>query len=638
MSSVGTERESRIINQTLEKRLIQRRLIIAFLMVMGLLSVLVYRYYTLQVVQHEDFVTQSDRNRIQAQPVAPTRGLIYDRNGELLADNRPSYRLSLVLERIDDLPQTIVELQKLVDISDVDIERFYKAKNRSRARFQPMPIKQNLTEAEIARISVHEHHLPGVEVEAELVRYYPHGALFAHTIGYVGRINERELANFDDDEKKEYSATYTIGKIGLENFYERALLGSVGTQLIETNAHGRSLRVLTRSDPVPGKNLYLSLDINLQKTAMEALGENRGAVVAIEVKTGSVLAMVSTPSFDPNLFVTGISNTDYIALNTSKDLPLYNRTIQAQYPPGSILKPMLGLGGLETGVITPQTRIFDPGWYQLGEGERFYRDWKKWGHGGAVDLNQAITESCDTFFYSMSIKMGIDAMHPFGSHFGLGQHTGIDLPNERKGLWPSREWKKATRRLPWYPGDSLNVSIGQGDVLVTPLQMAQMTATLANRGVRIKPHLVDRIDDEVVPPTPLDKVEAKTQNWNYIFEAMQAVIHSSHGTAKIINKDLNYRIAGKTGTAQVIGIAQNETYNRDKIKSHNWDHALFIAFAPADNPEIAVAIIVENGEHGSSAASPIARKVFDAWLLKDKTNTAVPTNSTAHRLSADVQP
>ncbi|HEY7773495.1 MAG TPA: penicillin-binding transpeptidase domain-containing protein, partial [Marinagarivorans sp.] len=370
MPALGSENDLRLANQGHERRVIQRRIVLALLGILIMLGVLFYRFYSLQVVQHEEFVTQSDRNRIQVQPVAPTRGLIYDRNGILLADNRPSYRLSIIVERVSDLDALLAALGEIVEISNSDIDRFRKTKQRARSPYQPIPLKLDLSEEEIAKIGVNEYRLDGVEVEAELVRYYPFGELLAHTIGYVGRINERELASFDEETRKDYSATYSVGKIGIEKRYERQLLGKVGSQFMETNAHGRSLRVLKRQDPTPGEDIHLYLDLHLQKTAFDALEGWRGAVVAIDVRTGGVVAMVSTPSFDPNLFVTGISYTDYNALNRSKDLPLYNRTIQAQYPPGSTLKPILGLGGLESGLITPQTSIFDPGFYQLSEGER----------------------------------------------------------------------------------------------------------------------------------------------------------------------------------------------------------------------------------------------------------------------------
>ncbi|BCD98605.1 penicillin-binding protein 2 [Marinagarivorans cellulosilyticus] len=627
MPTLGSDNDLRMANQGHERRVIQRRIGVALLGMLVMLGILLFRFYSLQVTQHEDFVTRSDRNRIQVQPVAPTRGLIYDRNGILLADNRPSYRLSVIVERVDNLDALFSTLGDLVELSQSDIDRFKKTKRRARSPYQPIPLKLDLSEDEIAKISVNEYRLEGVEVEAELVRYYPHGELLAHTIGYVGRINERELGSFDEEARKDYSATYSIGKIGIEKKYERELLGKVGSQFMETNAHGRSLRVLQRQDPTPGKDIHLYLDLHLQKAAFDALEGWRGAVVAIDVRTGGVVAMVSTPSFNPNLFVTGIGYQDYNALNRSKDLPLYNRTIQAQYPPGSTLKPILGLGGLESGLISPQTRIHDPGFYQLSEGERLYRDWKKWGHGNNVDLNKAITESCDTFFYELAVRLGIDRMHPIGAHFGLGAKTGIDIPNERSGLWPSREWKKRYRRLPWYPGDSLNVSIGQGDVLATPLQLAVMTATFANQGIRYEPHLVSKLGEQLIKVTPADAVQAKAENWDYVNSAMESVVHGHRGTAKGISKGLEYRIAGKTGTAQVIGIAQDEEYDRDKIDKRNWDHALFVSFAPAHAPEIALAVVIENGEHGSSAAAPIARKVFDNWFKIETARKAQQMNN-----------
>lgn len=598
----------------IESRLFGSRILIAFLMVIGLFTILIYRFYTLQIVHFQDYATRADSNRIQFQAVPPTRGLIYDRNGILLADNRPSYTLSLVKERVKDLDGTLALISSIIDVSEDDRNLFLKGLKQRRRPYESVPLRYRLTEEEIAVIAVNEYRLDGVEVEAQLVRYYPFGDLFAHTIGYVGRINERELAGFDEETYRRYNGTHGIGKIGIERFYEHELLGEVGSQHVEANAHGRVLRVLERVDPVPGKDLHLFIDLKLQRAALAALEGNRGAVVAVEVATGGVLALVSAPSYDPNLFVTGISYSDYKELNQSRDLPLFNRTLQGQYPPGSTLKPILGLGGLETGVITPEWRIRDPGFYQLEKDERLYRDWKKWGHGNQVDLNQAITESCDVYFYGLAVRLGIDQMHPVGAAFGLGRKTGVDLPNERAGLWPSRVWKEAVRGLPWFPGDSLNVSIGQGDVLLTPLQLGVMTATIASRGRLHTPRIVQQVGDFKPDTAGVQSYNAKPENWDYVANAMENVIHSVHGTAKIIAPGATYRMAGKTGTAQVIGIAQDERYDRDKVHARNRDHALFIAYAPADHPQIAVAVIVENGEHGSSAAAPMARKVFDAWF------------------------
>jgi len=603
------------------------RVVVAAALVVGLLSILVARFYNLQVTHYTDYVTRSDRNRVHVLPVPPTRGLIYDRNNVLLADNRPSYTLSIIKERARDIETTISVLRELVPISDADVEKFRKRLRQRRRPFEAVPLRYRLTEEEIARLAVNEYRLQGVEVEAQLVRHYPHGELFAHSIGYVGRINDRELAAFDEEEYGRYSGTHTIGKVGLEKQYENLLLGDVGNQNVETNARGRVLRVLERTDPIPGKNLQLFLDIYLQQVAFEALGERRGAVVAIEVQTGGVLALVSTPSYDPNLFVTGISFKDYRELNESLDLPLFNRSLQGQYPAASTVKPMLGLAALHHKVIDTDYKVRDPGYYQLKGDDRLYRDWKKRGHGRRVDLLQAIAESCDTFYYDVAYKMGIDVMSPFGRHFGLGSRTGIDVPNERRGIWPSREWKRRARGLPWFPGDSLNMGIGQGDVLVTPLQLAVMTQTLATRGQRSRPRLVQAVGNRPQEVQTVGKIDVNEEHWDYIYDAMEEVVHGRRGTAQRIRRGASYRMAGKTGTAQVVGIAQDEKYDSEKLAERQRDHALFIGFAPAEAPRIAVAVVVENAEHGSSAAAPIARKMFDAYLVPQEVGSGSPEDS-----------
>lgn len=597
-----------------EARLFKRRLIVASLIIILLLGVLVARLYNLQVVNYELYVTQSERNRVQVQPLPPTRGLIFDRNGTLLADNRPTYTLTLIKEQVKDLPKTLALISKLVDLRDGDIEEFEKRLKQRRRPYEAVPLSYRLTEEEIARLAVNEYRLPGVKVAAELVRDYPLKSMLAHSVGYVGRINDRELTSFDEDQYRRYSGTHTIGKIGLERQYEEDLLGEVGYQYVETNARGRVLRVLESIAPEPGKNLALYLDADLQREAIKAMGDYRGAVVALDVNTGGVLSMVSTPSYNPNLFVTGISYKDYNALNNSLDLPLFNRTIQAQYPPGSTVKPMLGLAALHNKVVDFNYSVRDPGFYQLEGEKRLYRDWKRQGHGWRVDLLQAITESCDTYFYDTAHRMGIDRMHEFGVQFALGDRTGIDIPSERKGIWPSREWKRAVRGLPWFPGDSLNVGIGQGDVLTTPLQLAVMTATLANRGHYIQPHLVRTVGGEPVEVQEHTVTDIAEKNWDFIFGAMENVVHGQHGTAhSSIGRDLNYRMAGKTGTAQVVGIAQGEKYDSEALAERQRDHALFVAFAPAENPKIAVAVIVENGEKSSKPAR-VARSVIDRYL------------------------
>lgn len=593
-----------------------RRAFVALSLVLFLFSILVFRFYSLQVVHYENYMTLSDRNRIQVRPVPPNRGLIYDRNGELLAENRPSFTLSIVKERVRDLERTIQILSELVDISDADEENFYKFLQQRRRPFEPVPLRYRLTEEEMAKLAVNKFALKGVEVNAELVRYYPKGELFAHIVGYVGRINEKELTGFDEETDKLYRGTHSIGKIGLEKQYERQLLGLVGHEYIETNAHGRALRTIDEVQPQAGEDLYLHIDSELQLAAANALQDKRGAMVAIDVTTGGVLAMVSTPSFDPNLFVTGISVKDYRELNESRDLPLFNRTLQGQYPPGSTLKPMLGLGGLEEQIISVDTRIRDPGFYQLENDERQYREWKKGGHGSSVGLHEAIVESCDIFFYDLAFRMGVDRMHAFGMHFGLGEQTDIDVPSERSGIWPSRAWKRAVRGQAWYPGNSLNMSIGQGDVLATPLQLAVMTATMASRGIRQQPQLVKRIGETNNEPVVEEEFQAYQNNWDFVFQSMQDVVHNIRGTAQSLGRQLNYKIAGKTGTAQVVGIAQGEEYESEALAEFHRDHTLFVAFGPVEKPTLALAVIVENGEKHGQTTFPVVKAVFDTYMSK----------------------
>ena len=618
-----------------EQRLFRNRMLVAICGVVALIGVLVARFYDLQVVNYEDYRTQSDQNRIQVRPVAPTRGLIYDRNGELLADNRASYTLSIVRERVKNLDETLELLGQLVRLDDSDVEKFNRRLPRRRP-FEPVPLRYRLTEDEIARISVNEFRLPGVSVEAELVRYYPKGDLFAHSVGYVGRINDRELQQFSQEDVRRYRGTQSIGKVGLERSYEDLLLGEVGFENVETNARGRVLKVLERHDPKPGAELTLSLDSRLQQVATDALGDNRGAVVAIDVKTGGVLAFVSKPSFDPNMFVTGISFTDYRALSDSLDVPLFNRALQGQYPPGSTLKPMMGLGGLVAGVITGETQVADPGYFKLPNDPRIYRDWKRWGHGKHIDLIQGLAQSCDVYFWDMAARWNIDGMHDFATRFGLGARTGIDLPAERPGLFPSRDWKRGARGTPWFPGDSLNAVLGQGFVLATPLQLAVMTATIANRGSHFKPQVVMAVDGVEQPPEVLHHVEAKPEYWDLVFKGMEAVVYSIHGTGKRAGKDLDFKVAGKSGTAQVVGIAQGERYDSEALKERHRDHALFVAFAPVDDPQIAVSVLVENGEGGGLVAAPVAREVFAEWVSRPLEETAwqPPMQLPPHALSA----
>jgi penicillin-binding protein 2 len=598
-----------------EARIFVRRLLLAGLSILLLVSVLIARYYDLQVNNYEDYVTRSDKNRVQVQPVPPSRGLIYDRDGVILADNRPSYTLVILKERASNLEETLGLLQTLLGLTAEDIDKFHTRLRQRRRPYEEVPLRYQLTEQEIALLAVNEYRLPGVEVKAELVRYYPHGVLTAHNVGYVGRINDAELAGFSEEEYPRYSGTHTIGKLGVEKHYESILLGEVGYQNVEVNARGRVLRVLERGDPVQGQSLTLFLDAHLQQVAVDALAGRRGSVVAIEVKTGGVVAMVSAPSYDPNLFVTGISYKDYQALRDSLDLPLFNRTIQGQYPPGSTVKPMLGMSGLYYGTIDMNSSVYDPGFFQLPGEKRKYRDWKREGHGGRIHLTQAVAESCDVFFYDLAYRTGIDRMHAFGVYFGLGALTGIDVTGERTGIWPSREWKRGARGLAWYPGDSINMGIGQGDVLTTPMQLAVMTATLASRGELLRPRLVSHIGTQYQAKEVISQLDGNDIHWDNIVASMVEVVHGPRGTAKGISQGLTYRIAGKTGTAQVVGIAQGEKYNSAALRDRHRDHALFVAFAPADDPRLAVAVIVENGEKSSEAAK-ITRELFDAYLAE----------------------
>lgn len=601
-----------------EARLIGRRVIISMVVVIGVFSGLLGRYYSLQITNYENYATQSDRNRIQVRPIPANRGLILDTNGKLLAENRPMMTLSMVKERTSDLEQLVEQLEALIDISERDKERFYKSLKNRRRPYEAVPLRLKLSEDELAKLAVNEYLLEGIEIEGQLIRYYPYESLLTHVIGYVSRIDSEELSGFTPQERSRYSGTQAIGKIGLERFYEESLLGYPGEENIETNARGRVLRVLDSTDPIAGEDLSLFLDVELQKVAVEALGEYKGAAVALDVNTGGVLALVSNPGYDPNLFVTGISNKNYDALRNSKDLPLLNRSIQGQYPPGSTVKPMLGLAGLEYSFTTEQSRIRDLGYYQLDNDERLYREWKKGGHGYSIDLHEAIVESCDIFFYDLGFRMGVDRMHEFGLHFGLGQKSNIDIPSERGGLWPSREWKKRARGLSWYPGNSLNMSIGQGDVLTTPLQLAVMTSVLATRGTLIEPRLVRKVGDVETPKIVRSVYDGNPKNWDIIVNSMKDVVHSAHGTARSISRKLPFQIAGKTGTAQVVSIAQDAEYDSDALTERNRDHALFIAFAPVEDPKISIAVVMENGESSGKAAK-IARKIAIKYFESVKT-------------------
>lgn len=599
-----------------ERRVFAARSVAALLLVLALFGILLSRYHTLQIDDYEIYRTASERNRVQLQPLPPKRGLIFDRNGILLADNRPSYTLSLIVERVNELDETLATLAGLVEISDSDFERFHSRRRRRRPH-EHVPLRFRLDNEEQARIAVNRHRLPGVAIDAQLQRHYPYGPLFAHALGYVGRINGEELGRID---QTEYRGTFHIGKIGIERRYENDLHGRVGYQTVETNAHGRVLRVLERFDPQPGKNLILHLDYELQRAAHKALAGRRGAVVAIDPLAGGVLALVSTPSFDSNLFVNGISTHEYSALRNSPDVPLFNRALQGQYPPGSTVKPVIAMAGLEAGLIDPEFAVPDPGWYRLPGDRRRYRDWilriRGTGHAPEVNLKMAIAESCDVYFYDLAHRLTIDRIHDYLAPYGLGSRTGIDSTAERAGVLPSTAWKRAAVNQPWYPGETLSAGIGQGYMLATPLQLAVATSVLATRGERRAPRLARWLDGEPVEAPLQNPVLAEGANWDAVIEAMGEVVHGRRGTARAISHNLPYKMAGKTGTAQVIGIAQDAIYDEDEIDERHRNHGLFVAFAPLEAPTIAVAVIVENGG-GSAAAYPVARTVIDAWMDKE---------------------
>ena len=603
-----------------ETRLFQSRVILALVICIVLSLTIIVRLIYLQIIDHEHFNTLSNDNRVNILPIPPTRGLIYDRNGVLLAQNLPSFNIELIPEQIKNIDETINELSKILPISEEDIQRFNKIR-KQKSPFESIPLLSRLNEDELATFAINRHKFPGVDIAARLVRNYPLGSLGVHALGYVGRISEEELRVVD---VSNYSGSSHTGKVGIEQSYEEQLHGQVGVRHVEVNALGRVLRVIKKTQPTPGKNIYLTLDTDLQQIAEKALEGKRGSLVAIEPSSGEILSFVSTPAYDPNLFVMGIDTETYAAFRDSEDKPLFNRALRGQYPPGSTLKPFVGLAGLEYNRVTADTNIFCGGWYSLRGDSHRYRDWKRSGHA-ATNLDKAIAESCDVYFYDLSLTLGIDLMHTFLKQFGFGKATGIDIKGELGALLPSRDWKRKTHNQPWFPGETLIAGIGQGYVLSTPLQLAHATAILANRGKNIRPHLVKAVQDPQnlsiieVHPEKTDTIHfANPDHWDQMIVAMTEAVHGRHGTARNIGKDAPYLIAGKTGTAQVFSIKQDETYDAETLDERLKDHSLFIAYAPIENPEIAISVIVENGGSGSAAAAPIARTVMDAYLLKDR--------------------
>ena len=602
-----------IKDHILERNLFVRRIVSAFIVISLLTTGLIVRLMYLQIVGHEHYSSLAKDNSIKIVPLVPTRGMIYDRHGKVLAENTPSYSLEIIPEQVTDIDDTLQRLQTLLDVSDEEIVQYQKLRKRQK-RFVSSPLLLSMNDEQLAKFAVARPYFPGVDIHRQLVRHYPYGDLAAHVVGYVGRINEAEMKELPI---AEYRGSSHIGKLGIELSYENDLHGKTGYAEIETNVQARLLNTLNEVNPQPGSNLYLTLDIDLQKTAYDALAGFNGAVVAVDLKTGGVLVFVSRPGFDPNPFVMGISNDDYEALQSNENQPLYNRALRGLYPPGSTVKPFVALAGLEYEAITADQKLFCPGYYQLPGVTHKYRDWKKGGHG-AVDMNQAITESCDVYFYRLAATLGIDNMVSFMQKFGFGEKTGIDLVGEKTGLLPTREWKREKKNQAWYPGETLITGIGQGYLQVTPIQLAKAIAGLANQGKIITPFLVDKVVSAqgTFPGAAFNyhNVTVKTEDVNSVIAGMVNVVHSARGTAKGINKNISYQIAGKTGTAQVLGIKQNAKYDEDSIDFKYRDHALFVSFAPVDDPKIAVVVIAENGGHGGSVAAPIAGQVIKQYL------------------------
>ncbi|WP_018690960.1 penicillin-binding protein 2 [Algicola sagamiensis] len=606
-----------IRDHSAEANLFARRAFFSFIIVTIAVLILFINLYHLQVEQHELYQTKSNLNRIKLQPIAPNRGLIYDRHGRLLATNKPIFNLEVIPEKVKNIEDTVDELQTLIGFSDEDKASFFKEMKRQR-RFKSIPLKTNLDETALATFSVNQHRFPGVSIEARLKRYYPYKGVLTHALGYVGKINKRDLMKLTEEGLEEqYKATRDIGKNGVERYYEKVLHGKVGAEEVEVNNRGRVVRRLSTTPPVPGKDIYLTLDVELQQIAQKALKGLRGAVVVMDPKDGGILALYSNPSYDPNLFVHGISSRDYKKLQ-SIDRPLINRATQGRYPPASTIKPLMGLLGLESGLVTEKTTIFDPGFYQIPGSTHKYRDWKPWGHG-KVDIYRSIEESCDTYFYDLAYRLGIDRISEFMTGFGFGEKTGIDIKEENSGIMPSKGWKRARFGKPWYPGETTSVGIGQSYWTTTPIQLATAITALVNRGVYYPPHLLRNFQVgeqkqpyviEEKPPIQLKK----NRHWDIILSAMHTTVSKQTGSAHKAFKGAVYDSAGKTGTAQVVTIGQDEKYDAEKIDERKRDNAMYVGFAPYDDPRIVVVIALENAGGGGSQAAPIARQVMDYYF------------------------
>lgn len=612
-----------------ERRLFIGRVILSSVVAVLLIGVVVARLVQLQIVDYELFAEKSQGNRVRIEPVPPIRGLIFDRKGRVIAENLPAYQLELIPEQVADIDDTLARLAAIGLIEAGDIARF-KALSRSGPRFKPVTLKSRLTDEEIAGFAIQRPRFPGVDFRPRLLRHYPEGATIAHAVGYVGALSTSDLQRLD---AARYAGTWHTGKTGVENSYEGDLHGYAGYRHLVTNARGRQVpgdsselldSLPDDETPTPGANIYLSLDLDLQRIATQALAGRRGAVVALDPWTGDILALVSAPTFDPNLFAVGMTTAQFGELQNNPDRPLFNRAVRGTYPPGSTIKPMLALAALETGATNLTRKSICMGYFMLPNTTHRYRDWKPEGHG-PVDLHDAIEQSCDVYFYEISGEVGIDNMHDYLDRFGLGQPTGIDVPGEKPGLVPSREWKRSAFRdrddQRWYHGETVIASIGQGYMLATPLQLASAAGAIATRGQRFRPRLVAAVEDSLtgerrtIPPEPVARIDISNDfYWDNIIEAMHDVMQGPQGTARAVGMGAPYQMAGKSGTAQVVSIGQDEEYDEEELEERQRDHALFISFAPLDNPRIAVALIVENGSSGSGTAAPIARAITDAYL------------------------
>ncbi|MEE9302833.1 MAG: penicillin-binding protein 2 [Thiotrichaceae bacterium] len=600
-----------------ELKIFQTRAVIAGVFVTLAVLGIIFRLYVLQVARYEHFTQLSRENYQKRIPVPPVRGEIFDRNGVLLAGNHIEYVLVVVKNEVKEMDFKLDQLRQMMSMTDGEIKKI-KSKIRVNNRYQPVIIRNNLTDQEIAIFSSNRPRFAGFDLKLQMERYYPLGAIAGHVLGYVGRIDKKDLKRIDNEE---YKGSTHIGKSGLEKTYEILLHGKSGYRLVEVDSHGQHKKLLDEQRPVAGQDLYLSLDIDLQIKAEQVLQEHNGAVVAIDPNNGEVLAMASVPVYDPNLFVDGISHKNYSKLRENPDRPLYSRAFQGIYPPGSTIKPMVALAGLQTGVTNPRRSVYGKGYFSIPGNRHRYRCWKKSGHGH-IRMNRAIYQSCDVYFYDLAYRMGIDRFSNELSKFGFGQKTGIDLPHEKSGLMPTKAWKQKRFKSPWYPGDTVNIGIGQGFWNATPLQLAHAVGIVGMRGKRPRPHLLRGVREskdksvELVPIQLLPPVVMSASGyWDQAIDGMVNVVHGAAGTGRRSGAGAAYRFAGKTGTAQVFGIAQNKSYNAAKLKKKLHDHSLFVAFAPANNPQIALSVVAEHAGGGSKVAAPIARKILDAYLL-----------------------